>query len=223
MAAGGDGRSSVTRVDGRSGASVSQPLARGRHTIVRVSDDGNVLVRIESQSAAPASTVVFNGSAAPTIEVVDAIAWSPASQAVAATGEPEDDRSCSTVHNTSRGRPLLQRQCDWHPVDFSPDGRWIYAIASYTDGPSTSSAAILDAATGEVARELGFVQSDVFAGGFIDQAWESQDALVLQVESAGKTALLRLDVVAGSAELTTPALDYAGVVSTGSPSPYALG
>lgn len=115
------------------------------------------------------------------------------------------------------------RTCDWTPEAVSPDGRWVYATPAYADGYGPVEVAVLDAETGEVVRTVSFgTGEDV--GFFRDAAWETDDALLLQVEAAGQAALVRVTVATGEATTATPPVPYAGLDDPDpAPPPYLLG
>jgi hypothetical protein len=78
----------------------------------------------------------------------------------------------------------------WHPYAFSPDGRFVAAMLVTPDGEGTD-LGILDGRTGRVLsraslRDRGLQQ-------FGAPVWEeSGDAVLLQVQDADSTAVLRL-------------------------------
>jgi len=127
--------------------------------------------------------------------------------------------------------------CDWKPSAVSPDGRWVYApaIGVYPTGEANSGygpsqVAVLDAETGQPVRELRI--DDPPGHGFTpygygyrvrDARWESNNLLLLQVESAGETALVRLDILTGEVELATEPVPYTADDSRQLPPPYMLG
>ncbi len=115
------------------------------------------------------------------------------------------------------------RTCDWTPEAVSPDGRWVYATPAYADGYGPVEVAVLDAETGEVVRTVGFgTGEDV--GFFRDAAWESDDAVLLQVEAAGQAALVRVTVATGEATTAMQPVPYTGLDDPDpEPPPYLLG
>lgn len=114
------------------------------------------------------------------------------------------------------------RTCDWAPAAVSPDGQWVYATLPPVDGYGSAAAAVLDAETGEVVRELRCEGHQGNVGVFRDAVWESADTLLLQVESGGQAALMRLEVTTGEAELATEPVPHDGIDDPVRP-PYLLG
>ncbi|MDQ3104035.1 MAG: hypothetical protein M3Q87_02215 [Actinomycetota bacterium] len=114
------------------------------------------------------------------------------------------------------------QSCDWAPTSVSPDGQWIYATPAYADGYGPTRVAVLDAETGELVRQVRPDVTNEHLGVVRDAEWESADSLLLNVESGGNTALVRLDVLTGEVELATDAVPYAGIDDP-DPPPYLLG
>ena len=75
-----------------------------------------------------------------------------------------------------------------------------FALPSVQSGYASTSAAVLDAGTGAVVRVIRSSDATTPAG-VMDAAWESDDALLLQVEQGTQAALVRVDVLNGQADL----------------------
>jgi len=112
--------------------------------------------------------------------------------------------------------------CDWTPAEVSPGGRWVYATPAYADGYGPTRVAVLDAETGQVVREVRLDSGERSIGVVRDAEWESENSLLLQVESGGEAALARLDVLTGGSEQAMAPVPFDGAENPVRP-PYLLG
>jgi hypothetical protein len=185
--------------------------------VVAVSADGAVVVQpLEGEDPGPA--VLVSDGDVRALDVSRVKAWSFEADIFARVTEVTDAGSCSAVRPTDNPISDLWATCEWQVEGFSPDGRWAWGVPSYTDGYGPLSIAVLDAATGEVVREVELAPQRTEAA-ILDVSWEAEDRLVLEVVAGGRSALVRAEVLTGEAELATEPLDYAGSSAT-DPAPY---
>jgi hypothetical protein len=195
------------------------PGVRGATDVVAVGRDGSAVLQ-PLEGANPGPAVLVRDGKVETLDVSRVQAWSFEADIFARVTEVTDAGSCSAVHPTADPTAELWSTCDWQVEGFSPDGRWAWGVPSYTDGYGPLSIAVLDAATGEVVREIELAPQRTEAA-ILDVSWEAEDRLVLEVVAGGRSALVRADVLTGHAELATEPLDYAGSSAT-DPPPYQV-
>ncbi len=195
----------------------------GRTRVVAVGEDGSVVLQPE---AGRQPALLVDDGETTELEVSELTAWSFTADLLATITEVSDFGSCSDVRRTDETGQVGETAwstCDWQISGFSPDGRWAYGTPAYADGYGPTAVAVLDASSGEVVRTLRFGTGQRHPGTFMDAAWESEDTLLLRVESDdGRTALVRLDVLTGAAELAAGPVPFDGFNQFGPP-PLQIG
>ncbi len=195
----------------------------GRTRVLAVGEDGSVVLQPE---AGRRPALLVDDGDVTELGASELTAWSFTAGLLATVTEVSDFGSCSDVRSTDEPGGVgetVWSTCDWQVSGFSPDGRWAYGTPAYADGYGPTTVAVLDAATGSVVRELRFGTGDRHGGTFMDAAWESEDTLLLRVESDdGRTALVRLEVLTGATELAAGQVPFDGFNQVG-PSPLQIG
>jgi hypothetical protein len=107
-------------------------------------------------------------------------------------------RNCSQMISADSG-DMLWANCDWNPVEFSPDGTLVLAIPAYADGLGPSSLAVLDTETGSAVQE--FRIRGTFGRATFDPA---SDAVIAVVTQKNQSSIVRCPVDGSSCELATP-------------------
>lgn len=102
---------------------------------------------------------------------------------------------CSGVVDLASG-DLLWSDCAYATKEFSPDGEWLVAIPSDSDGLGPLSATVLDAGTGTpvVEYEQETRRGQVTLG---DPEWESDRTLLSPITEGDEYGLVRLDLDGG--------------------------
>lgn len=109
----------------------------------------------------------------------------------------------------------LWRSCSWRPVDFSPDGSLVYAVATPGGQVDASRSAILDATTGRVLQEFST------KGTFGRASFDGTATVDIVLLEDGRSAIVRCDLT-GSCNLATKPLADEDAGRTSLVSPYQL-
>jgi hypothetical protein len=106
-------------------------------------------------------------------------------------------RRCSQLVDAASGDSLWAN-CDWNPVEFSPDGTLVLAIPAYGDGFGPTSLAVLDTTTGTVVQE--YRTRGTFGRATFDG---SSDAVIAVVLQGTQSSIVRCSIDSPDCELTT--------------------
>ena len=137
---------------------------------------------------------------------VDATAISPDGSIVAGITRVTDAGACSAVVDRSEGTELWQT-CDYSVRGFTPDGAYVWAIPSNTEGYGPSAIAILDAETGALVRHYGSefpVQHQIT---FPDAVFEDDQHLLVRAEQDGRTMLMRCELLTEECRTAEPLVE----------------
>ncbi len=143
---------------------------------------------------------------------LDATAISPDGNVVASITKVNDFRACSTVTELSTGTELWST-CDYTIKGFTPDGAYVWAIPSNSEGYGPTAVAILDAATGNLVRHYEPTAPFRHPITFADAVFEDDEHLLIRAEQDGGTALVRCEVFTqecGTAEPLVEGTSMAG-------------
>ncbi len=99
-----------------------------------------------------------------------------------------NDGGCSGVMDPDTGE-LLWKSCDHSGLEFSPDGRHVTALASYFDGPGSSSVSVLDARTGEPV--VTFAGEGRTVVGVSQVVWEDDGSLLIIFAEGNEVGMVR--------------------------------
>ena len=109
----------------------------------------------------------------------------------------------------------LWRSCSWRPVDFSPDGTLVYAVAAHEGEVDASRSAVMDAATGQIVQKFSTM------GTFGRSSFDGDTSVDMVLVEDGQSAIARCSV-AGSCELATEPLPDDAAAPTSLVYPYQL-
>lgn len=98
------------------------------------------------------------------------------------------DGGCSGVMDPMSG-DLLWQSCDYSGLQFSPDGRYVTALASYFDGPGSPSVSVLDARTGKPVVKFESEGRDVV--GVSQVVWEDDSSLLIILAEGTSVGMVR--------------------------------
>jgi hypothetical protein len=144
----------------------------------------------------------------------DATAISPDGNLVASITKVRDFSACSAVTDRSTGTELWST-CDYTVKGFTPDGAYVWAVPSNTDGYGPTAVAILDAETGDLVRHYDEKTRIKQGITFVDAVFEDDGHLLIRAEQDGGTALIRCEVFTGDCRTAEPLVD--GTSLTGNP------
>jgi hypothetical protein len=148
----------------------------------------------------------------------DATAISPDGSVIASLTKVTDFGSCSAVVDRTEGNALW-RTCDYSVRGFTPDGAYVWAFPSDTEGYGPTAVAILDAATGDLVRHYEPAARFQHPITFVNAVFEDDQHLLIQAEQDGGTALVRCEVVTGNCRTAEPLIDGTGMTGR---TPYLL-
>lgn len=122
---------------------------------------------------------------------LDATAVSPDGRLVADLTKVVDFGACSAMVDRETG-DVLWRTCKYGLNGFSPNGKYVWAFPASTEGYGPTSAAILDAETGELVRRYDSESRRWFIT-FQDAVFEDDGSLLIRAEQGDQTSLLRCE------------------------------
>ncbi|HYJ69359.1 MAG TPA: hypothetical protein VEX15_17040 [Nocardioidaceae bacterium] len=218
------GPATLTLVDDETGdaSTVTLPDADATQVTIHAIVDGTVYFTYDefrTGRRVPLQTWTSGDSSPqPVSGGLDATAVSPDGRLVAQFTKLVDFGSCSAMFDRETAG-VLWRTCKYQVRGFSPDGRYVWAFPAYTEGYGPTSAAILDAETGELVRRYDSESQRRYIT-FHDAVFEDDDSLLIRAEQGDQTSLLRCEVYTGECAAAEPltkgtADDLAG-------SPYLL-
>jgi hypothetical protein len=144
----------------------------------------------------------------------DATAISPDGNLVASITKVRDFSACSAVTDRSTGTELWST-CDYTVKGFTPDGAYVWAVPSNTEGYGPTAVAILDAETGDLVRHYDPMARIKHPITFADAVFEDDEHLLIRAEQDGGTALIRCEVLTGDCRTAEPLVE--GTSLTGNP------
>lgn len=130
--------------------------------------------------------------------VDEAVGVDPQTGVVA--GNLSGDRACAMVVG-AEGEQLRAPDCDLVLRSMSPDGRWVTATGSDSDGIGDRSMTVLDTATGEV--QVAWLSRSNPPTDLTHVGWEDADTVLAAAAQSGEASVLRLELD-GSVERATP-------------------
>jgi hypothetical protein len=108
-------------------------------------------------------------------------------------------RNCSWLVDAASGE-MQWTNCDWNPVEFSPDAVRVLAIPSHRDGLGPTSLGVLDTADGSVVQEFR-VRNGTFGRATFDG---SSEAIVAVVTQKNQSSIVRCAIDGSTCDLATP-------------------
>lgn len=220
-----DGPATLVLVDDDTGeqSSVMLPAAADAYEVtIHAVSDGTVYFtpsdRHTGRSMSLQSWSTGDSEPEPMPGNFDATAISPDGSIVAGLIKITDAGSCSAVVERTTGAELW-RTCDYLVKGFTPDGAYVWAIPSNSEGYGPVAVAIIDAATGELVRHYDPAAPVKHPTTFADAVFEDDEHLLILAEQDGGTALIRCEVLTGECRTAEPLVKGTGM--TGS-SPYLL-
>jgi hypothetical protein len=148
----------------------------------------------------------------------DTTAVSPDGNVVAELTKVTDFGACSAVVDRAT-ESVLWRTCDYMVNGFTPDGDYVWAVPSNSEGYGPSAIAILDAATGDLVRHYEPAARFQHPITFVDAVFEDDEHLLIQAEQDDGTALLRCEVLTEKCKTAEPLVQGTGMTGR---SPYLL-
>jgi hypothetical protein len=147
----------------------------------------------------------------------DATAISPDGNVVASITKVTDSSACSAVTDRSAGTELWST-CEYTIKGFTPDGAYVWAVPSNTEGYGSTAIAILDAATGDLVRHYDQGAPILRQITFADAVFEDDEHLLIRAEQDDGTALVRCEVLTGECRTAEPLVEGTSLTDN----PYLL-
>ncbi|MEI2712276.1 MAG: hypothetical protein V9G04_03020 [Nocardioides sp.] len=101
-----------------------------------------------------------------------------------------DQGTCSQLVTENDWREPDWGTCAFRLVEFSPDGRHIFAVGSYADGLGDGDAAIVTSDTAELMAHRQSEADDQAT--IMDYAWEDDEHVLLTIFSKGQWSIVRM-------------------------------
>src|SRR5690625_1673812 len=129
---------------------------------------------------------------------------------------------CSTVIDTSDDNSKQWSSCQFTPVSFSPDGRYVWAKDTRADEALPHSMFLVDAQTGEKIKHVQIEAGDTGATTTQRVSWEPGGSVLFDVWTGGEMGIVRCSTgVEGGCELATQPAAHDEPVDD-APLPYLL-
>jgi len=129
---------------------------------------------------------------------------------------------CSTVINTVDDNSKQWSSCEFTPVSFSPDGRYVWAKDTRADEALPDWMFLVDAQTGEKLRHVKIAFDGTNTSTTQRVSWEPGGSVVFDVWTGGEMAIVRCSTGAeGGCELATQSAPHEEPVDD-APLPYLL-
>lgn len=218
------GPATLVLVDDESGeqSTVSLPHADASQVHIHAVSDGTVYLSYDDRRTGRAvplqSWSVGDPAPEPVAGDFDATAVSPGGNMVAALTRATDSGACSAVADRTTDSPLW-RTCDYLVQGFTPDGDYVWAVPSNTEGYGPSAIAILDAETGALVRHYHPASPVGHPITFSDAVFEDDEHLLVRAEQDDSTTLMRCEVLTEECRAAEPLVEGTG--DRGAP-PYLL-
>jgi hypothetical protein len=201
------GPATLVLVDDETGdtSTVTLPDADASQVAIRAIVDGTVYFTYDSRTGRDVPLQTWtSGDPSPQRVAgdLDATAVSPDGRLVADLTKVTDFGACSAMVDRETGDGLW-RTCKYGIGGFSADGEYVWAFPAYGDGAGPTSAAILDAETGELVRRYDSASRQRYIT-FYDAVFEDDDSLLIRAEQGDQTSLLRCDLYTGDCAAAEP-------------------
>ena len=218
------GPATLVLVDDESGeqSTVALPHADASQVHIHAVSDGTVYLGYDDRRTGRAVPLQTWTAGDPGPEPVpgdfDATAVSPDGSVVAELATVTDAGACSAVVDRTTDSPLW-RTCDYLVQGFTPDGDYVWAVPSTTEGYGPTAIAILDAETGALVRHYEPTSPARHPITFSDAVFEDDEHLLVRAEQDDSTTLMRCEVLTEECRAAEPLVD--GTSNSGTP-PYLL-
>ena len=210
------GPATLVLLDDRSGeqSTVSLPHADASQVDIHAVSDGTVYLSYDDRRtgrAVPLQTwSVGEPAPVPVPGDFDATAVSPDGGVVAELTKVTDFGACSAVVDRTT-EASLWRTCDYLVKGFTPDGDYVWAIPSNSEGYGPTAIAILNAETGAVVRHYDPVYPRRHQITFSDAVFEDDEHLLVRAEQDGSTTLMRCELLTEECRAAEPLADGTSV------------